>query len=166
MKLKEFVLFRHAQKASWTQDPDLSKEGHEQAQQLIRWVQDKKLPTPQRLLSSPRKRAQQTFTPLQEALSVPLIIESSLDERLHSETGKIFEARVRQFLTTTLFEQNAETLYLVTHMDWLEVFSWAAPITVDLGSTIYGIPPAQFFHFSVTHGTDEPWVLLNQGAIR
>lgn len=165
MPLKEFVIFRHAQKSSWSNDPDLSQEGHRQALQITNHVSRRHLPTPQQLISSPKKRAQQTLIPLQEQLQIPLLIEPILDERSTNETGQEFENRVKSFLQDALPQKNHSCLYLCTHLDWLEVFSWAAPLVDDISSEILHLPPAHFYHVAISNERNQPWQLLKKGGI-
>jgi broad specificity phosphatase PhoE len=165
MALEKFVLFRHAHKESWSDDPELSEKGHRQAILIAEKVHRNGLPHPGRLLSSPKKRAQQTFVPLEEEFQIPLIIEPQLDERNHHETGKEFETRIKNFLQFQLPHYSEACVYLCTHLDWLEVFSLIAPLKNDIASEILHLPPAHYYYFSITPG-DRPWELIKRGGIK
>jgi phosphohistidine phosphatase SixA len=165
MALQEFVIFRHAQKSGWTADPELSSEGFRQAQLIVETVRKKGLPKPDLLISSPRKRAHQTLQPLHETFQVPLHIHPGLDERNSPETGKDFENRVKLFLETDLLTQNAACLYLCTHLDWLEVFGWAAPLELDIASDILHLPPAHYYHIQIDKVANAPWKIKKRGGI-
>ncbi len=166
MALKEFVLFRHAQKSSWTNDPDLSEEGHRQALLIVELVYQQLLPRPTQLLSSPKKRAQQTLIPTQEELQIPLIIEPTLDERSTLETGRDFETRIKTFVQHALPKKPHSCLFMCTHLDWLEVFSWAAPLSTDISSDILHVPPAHYYHFALSNDENSPWKLIKKGGVQ
>lgn len=165
MALKEIVLFRHAQKGSWTNDPELSEQGHRQALLIVELVHRELLPRPHQLLTSPKKRAQQTLIPLQEEFQIPLIIEPTLDERNSYETGREFEARIKSFVQEEIPQQQSSCLFMCTHLDWLEVFSWAAPLIVDISSDILDIPPAHYYHFELDKDQKNPWKLVKKGGV-
>lgn len=165
MALKEFVLFRHAKKNFDSIDPDLSQDGLKQALRILESVQKNELPTPQFLFTSPKKRAQQTLSILQEELQIPLIIEPALDEQNSEEPSSAFRNRVIQFLTKDLPSKNINFAFLCTHLDWLEMFAAVAPLKVDLSSEIIHIPPAHYYHVSLSREANHPWDLLKKGGI-
>lgn len=166
MKLREIVIFRHAQKASWAADPDLSSEGLRQAREIVHLVQKGTLPKPELLLSSPRRRAQQTLTPVQEHFQIPLLLRPALNERESSENAKRFEDRIKIFLHQELPQERSTCIFLCTHLDWLEVFSWAAPLNEDIGQEIFGMPPAHFYHIELETDPSSPWKILRKGSVQ
>lgn len=164
MKLKEFVIFRHATKQSWTHDPDLSEDGCQQALSILEKVRTKRLPQPDLLITSPKKRAQQTLLPVHNELNIPILEDFLLDERNHSETGLDFESRVKKYLQVDLFNYDAEILFLCTHLDWLEVFGWSAPLNLDITGEILHAPPASFYHITLDDDQDNFWRVFNKGS--
>lgn len=78
-------------------------------------------PVPSKLWSSPKKRAQETLTPLAKHLNQALKIDSALDERQNAETSVQFRTRVRNLLEQLEKQCSfADVVYLCTHADWLE----------------------------------------------
>lgn len=165
MALKEFVLFRHAKKNFDSHDPDLSPDGFKQAQKIVEKVLNKELPTPQVLFTSPKKRAQQTLSFLQEELQIPLLIDPALDERTSNEKSLDFKNRINQFLSKELPYKNVSYAFLCTHLDWLETFAELSPLNIDISSEILHVPPAHFYHVSLNHEMRFPWELIKKGVI-
>lgn len=165
MALKEFVLFRHAKKNFDSIDPDLSRDGFEQAARILEAVQKNKLPLPQVLLTSPKKRAQQTLSYLQEELQIPLFIETALDERGPEESSSQFHRRVTEFLSKELPYKNVQFAFLCTHLDWLEAFALIAPLKIDISSEIIHIPPAQYYHVAISNDQKQAWEIVKKGGI-
>lgn len=166
MALKEIVLFRHAKKATNSADPDLSQEGLKQAQSLVAIVKKNSLPLPQQLLSSPRRRAQQTLMQLQEEFQIPLVLEPALDERSPHETRMAFKSRINHFLFKDLPSKSKECVFLCTHLDWFEIFAEISPLDIDITSDILHLPPASYYHIAV-HPQDPslPWTLVQKGQV-
>ena len=165
MTLKEFVVFRHAQKSSWIADPDLSEEGHQQAQLLVDLVRLKMLPTPDLLLCSPKKRSQQTFLPLHQELQIPIEIDPILDERGNAEKGLHFENRIKNYLDLTLPQKPHNCVFICTHLDWMEIFGLMAPIDVDITSEVIHMPPAFYYHFSLVADPQGLWKLIRKSKV-
>lgn len=163
--MKEIVIFRHAQKDSWQANPTLSDYGQKQAQNLVTLVNTSQLPAPSLLISSPKKRAQQTFIPLQEKFQIPLVLDPALDERSNHETGREFEARIKQFIHYDLVQNAVPCMFLCTHLDWLEIFAWTAPLQDDLMSEVLHLPPAHYYYFQIEETPSAPWVLHKKGGV-
>ena len=166
MPIKNIILFRHAQKSFWSQDPDLSSQGHQQAKNIIELVQSNKLPIPSELLCSPKKRALQTFLPFKSAYQIQLNIETSLDERGSHESQQQFESRIKNFVHFDLPQKTATCLFLCTHLDWFEVFSIVAPLIVDLSQEVLQLQPASYYHFQIETNQTQPWSLFQKGEIQ
>src|SRR3954466_14660365 len=82
------VLFRHAERAnSGVENPPLSSRGEEQSLQLIKLVEENKIESPQKLISSPKLRARQTFLPLAKKRAIDILTWDDLDERSSSENS-------------------------------------------------------------------------------
>jgi len=165
MAQKEIVLFRHAKKEFQSSDPDLSPEGVKQAQMIVQIVQKHKLPQPQHLISSPRRRAQQTLVHLQEEFQIPLIVDPALDERTTHETRLEFKTRINHFLFKDLPLKSFSCAFLCTHLDWIEMFAEISPLNVDISSDILHIPPAYYYHMSISHDDAKEWTLIQKGQI-
>jgi broad specificity phosphatase PhoE len=113
------LMFRHAEREnSGTSNPPLSTRGLLQAQKLVQEIEQGLRPRPNKLFSSPKLRAQQTFQQIESFLKMPLLIQPDLDERQNFESFTLFQRRIQKFLHS-LESQNG-TIYFVSHMDWLE----------------------------------------------
>lgn len=130
----KLVLLRHATRSALdfemgpAGESPLSTIGLAQAEDLLNHVHPKgPLPAPTRLFASPKLRARQTLTPLSRESGLSLDIEPRLDERSSDESARDFHARVvdlfedlRTQAATTNDEASNETVYLCSHLDWLE----------------------------------------------
>lgn len=114
---------RHAHRDTSEREADngLSEKGHKQALLLGKhWeklLQGKSFV----LLSSPKKRCQETLAPLAEALSSSVKICPELDEQSSSEGEVKFNKRIREFLSSwdhSDSESHATTV-ACSHGDWL-----------------------------------------------
>lgn len=156
-------LFRHAEKQSdWTYDPVLSPYGEKQALKLSQNVQSNLLPRPDQLYVSPKKRAQATFAPLSKDLKIPLAVQLALDEKHKGEDSGSFRLRVQNYLKG-FNKTTSETVYLCTHMDWLEEALSLIPCDTDLSqlSDFYWAPAA-YLHFEIRN----IWHLQSWGHIK
>ncbi len=165
MTNKEIILFRHAKKNFDSADPELSAEGIKQAESLVQIVQQNKLPHPQKLISSPKRRAQQTFIHLHEALQIPLVVESALDECGPKETRQDFKQRINHFLFKDLPRKSSSCLFLCTHLDWIEVFAELSDLDINVTSELLLLPPAAFYHLSFNSEGPQEWSLIQKGQI-
>lgn len=165
MAIQEFVIFRHAHKADWSADPELSPDGHRQAQLIAKLVRSNILPTPDLLLCSPKKRSEQTFTPMRDDLNIPLIIDPALDERGNAEKGRLFENRVKRVIEVELPARPQSCVFLCTHLDWLEIFGWMAPIDTDITAEVIHMPPANFYHIGISTDPNALWRLIRKGKV-
>lgn len=130
---KEIFVFRHAEKDySAEADPPLSIRGLKQAEKLAKAVEEGQIPRPQKLWSSPKRRALQSFLPLSELLGLEITVDPMLDQRIYSESGRDFGQRVRSFIDQKLTLQNEFPLFICTHSDWIENLGWAAPLKGNL----------------------------------
>lgn len=159
------LLFRHAEKDNFAaSDPSLSSRGFKQAIKIGDLIRLGTLPQPQRLLSSPKLRARQTFEKANEILgkdNLETQVLNELNERQASETMEQFERRVKQALHK--IETLSGTIFLVTHLDWIEEALVRIHSNVDLLSPQYQYwPPAQYMEFEIEDGL---WNLINFKAI-
>lgn len=152
------LLFRHAEKENMAaSDPNLSARGHRQALKIADMIHLGTLPQAQRVLCSPKLRARQTFEKVQSESQ----IFPELNERQAYETMEQFERRVKQALHK--IETLSGTVYLVTHLDWIEEALVRIHSDVDLLAPQYQYwPPAQYMEFEVHDGM---WSLKNFKSI-
>jgi phosphohistidine phosphatase SixA len=141
--MTELYIFRHAERLSqWTKDPKLSPRGMEQAKNLAQWVKESKLPTPQRIVSSPRVRAQQSFTPLSDFLNLKMEVSNLLQDQMENESRQVFIKRIETFLSQT--SQKSGVTFAVSHLDWIEL---AIPYLDAKNLPTSGWMPLQFQSF-------------------
>jgi broad specificity phosphatase PhoE len=155
------VLFRHGDKNYHSADPDLSSLGHRQAALILQQVQENKLPVPQALFVSPKKRTQQTMQPLSEHLKIPLKLAPELLERQASESFSQFSARVQKWIQ--FCEKSNTSFYFCSHMDWIDEFLTHAACDQDLQSPLFqSWAPAAHMVFQIQDGL---WHLEKFGQI-
>ena len=95
----KFVLFRHAHKGnSPFDDPELSKQGYDQAANLLQLINENVIPKPSQLLVSPKRRTSQTFYAISKEFNIPKKIQNGLDQRGENETQAKFRHRISEFL--------------------------------------------------------------------
>jgi broad specificity phosphatase PhoE len=161
------VILRHATRSpSGMGDSPLNSVGLLQARKLATECLSPlgPLPTPTHLWASPKKRAQQTLTPLSETSGVALKTESRLDERHQSESMQDFTQRIRAVLAEVgqLSPAPETCVYLCTHLDWLEE---AMPlIDSDMTENEMAMPfsTAEFRIFRLGSQDDQPGSMLWQ----
>lgn len=156
-----FVLFRHGDKNFHSADPDLSSLGHRQASLILEYVQTEKLPVPQAIFVSPKKRTQQTMKPLSENLKIPMKLAPELLERQSSENFPQFSARVQKWIQ--FCEKSQQSFYFCSHLDWIDEFLTHVPCDQDLQSPLFqSWSPASHMIFHVQDGL---WHLEKFGQI-
>lgn len=115
----KLLIFRHAEREKLgTTNPPLTRKGRAQADSLASLIATHQIAMPTRLISSPLLRAQMTFTPAAEKLQLPLKIEQELNERQAAENASTFNLRVKSYLDKLARLQG--TVFICTHLDWLE----------------------------------------------
>jgi phosphohistidine phosphatase SixA len=144
----KFVIFRHGDKQSdFHRDSPLSPQGLEQAKNIARLVQSKKLPIPNKLFASTKLRTLQTLTPLAELCRLKVQSTPLLDLRSGTETSKDFRLRVQEFLVSFQLEPTP-CLFICTHQDWVEEFLSVIESSSDLLAQKYtNWPPGQYMYF-------------------
>ena len=119
----KWVIFRHGEKQMQGFDPELTPRGHIQAKAIAEKVNSGKLPKPNALYVSTKRRTSQTFEPLALQCRLKTQIKAELTERVHGETPEKFRFRIQEFLVKLLLlHQDNEVIYLCTHYDWVEEF--------------------------------------------
>ncbi|MCC7441095.1 MAG: histidine phosphatase family protein [Bdellovibrionales bacterium] len=120
---KVLVLVRHAHRdtADVNQDNGLSSKGRDQAERLMDTFR-KRFPDARNvaLLSSPKKRCQETFNSIARGSASKVSVDPRLDEGASAESNQMFESRVQAFLDWWRHE-GPETLIACSHGDWIPV---------------------------------------------
>ncbi len=120
----KIYIFRHAQKEfSFSNDPELSAEGHSQASQLLTQILNKNLPTPTELWASPKKRAHSTLSPLAKHLCLSIKTSKALNEHQSRESTQDFHSRIEEVLhsvsTPAKTDSPDQIIFMCSHYDWL-----------------------------------------------
>ncbi|MCE3009356.1 MAG: histidine phosphatase family protein [Proteobacteria bacterium] len=159
----ELILLRHAEKQSgFQEDPPLTERGLRQAQMLSELVEQTQLPQPSRLLSSPKKRAQQTLETLARQKALALQIVSDLQERRDNENRDEFRSRVQRFLRE--LSKGSGITYVCSHVDWVFEALRLIPCDVDLQTLPYQSWPTG--HFMVLEWDHGLWKFIKQGDLQ
>lgn len=154
----KLVLFRHGEKAfDGSNNPPLSLHGLEQGAHIFSMVNSQALPTPAEIWVSPRLRTQQTMQFLAKKTSLTPVIKEDLDEKLPGETAFHFRDRIgkviRDIRERSTDSHAAQSLFLCSHLDWIEEFLIQAPSDTDLSSPVYHHwGSAQFMIFDIQDG--------------
>lgn len=117
----QLILLRHGDRSPGFNDVSLSDKGHQQALALSNDLKLTQQPNPSidRILCSPKRRAQETVGPLSKALNVHVEIWPLLDQMKNIETPRDFFQRV-QFVLDQLPTLNASNILICSHSDWLQ----------------------------------------------
>lgn len=163
----DIVLFRHAQKGLLPfDDPHLSPEGFQQADNIATLVEQKKLPIPTELWVSEKIRTHQTFAVLGKNLAIPLNQKPELNLRNEFENQKSFFLKVKkliqQICVSSQKDSNSACLFLCTHYDWIEEALHIIPSDVDLSTFEFSLwGPAHHVHFKIKNGI---WMVSRKGS--
>lgn len=157
------VFIRHATRDSHgLGDSSLNLTGRAQAEDLSEAIKTKRiLPSPVGLYVSPKKRAQETLTPVSEHLGLKLNIDIRLDERKNSESPFDFEQRIFDFIVEVTKTPHS-VVWICSHLDWLEAAMLLLPS--DLSDLEQSAPwqTASYRVFSIEDGL---WKFKGGGAI-
>ena len=138
-----WVIFRHGEKQMQGFDPELTPKGHAQAKNILEKVKTGKLPKPNVLYVSTKRRTAQTLDPLAAQFRMKTQIKAELTERVPGETAEKFRFRIQEFLVKLLLlHQDNEVVYLCTHFDWIEEFMSVVESDSDL---------SKFSNFGAAH---------------
>lgn len=118
--MKQLILMRHAHRDTSHRESDngLSEKGLKQATLLGKHWEKLLSGKPFALLSSPKKRCQETLAPLADALGAKVKISALLDEQASTEGDVKFNRRIRDFLTAWDESENLITI-ACSHGDWI-----------------------------------------------
>lgn len=142
-----WIIFRHGEKQIQGFDPELTPKGLTQAKSILEKVKTGKLPKPNALYVSTKKRTAQTLEPVASQFKMKTQIKAELTERVPGETAEKFRFRIQEFLVKLLLlHQDNEVLYLCTHIDWIEEFMSVIESDSDL-SRYANFSPAQYIMF-------------------
>ncbi len=142
-----WVIFRHGEKQIQGFDPELTPRGHTQAKAIAEKVKAGKLPKPNVLYVSTKRRTAQTLEPTASQQRMKTQIKAELTERVPGETPEKFRFRIQEFLVKLLLlHQDNEVIYLCTHYDWVEEFLTVIESDSDL-SRYANFGAAQYIWF-------------------
>jgi broad specificity phosphatase PhoE len=119
---KTLVLIRHAHRNidDRTKDNGLSERGVDQVKKLVKFYKNRFEGAKATIFSSPKKRCQETITPLAKEAGVKFTIDDRLDEHAGNENTALFMARMEEFLDVWKYEGPALTI-LCSHGDWIPI---------------------------------------------
>lgn len=162
----QICLFRHGDRENRLilnkSEPELTKRGFAQAQNLVSLVQQNKLPQPQKIFVSPRIRTQQTFKPTSIAYDIEMQISPELDERSSEESAVEFRQRVKKFVH--FLEKQNVTCFVCTHFDWVEEVASVLNFSDQFHPGDWmGWAPGQFQLFDVQ---DNIWHPIQKGVLQ
>lgn len=162
----KILFIRHATRSlHGLGDVSLNSQGQQQAEYLAKMVAEGLLPTPSLLLTSPKKRARETFESLSMFSQVPVTVDERLDERRQNESGRDFEARVRSFLDDltpegTMPRKHEGCVMICSHLDWLELALVLLPSTLSETEMTASWSNAEYRIFRYNDGL---WNLIGNG---
>lgn len=150
--MMRIVLFRHAEKQNNTGgNPPLSERGRKQALSLVQDIEKGELPRPNKVLSSPKLRTQQTMQPITDFYNLDLQMDPLLDERNSGESIETFHKRIQKALHS--YEKLSGVLYLATHFDWIEEALPKLHCDTDMSQARFSSwSPAQHIEFEIHDG--------------
>ncbi|TVQ80473.1 MAG: hypothetical protein EA369_02390 [Bradymonadales bacterium] len=118
---KHLILLRHAHRdvSDRRLDNGLSERGIKQAHRVAQILSERvrALGLPITILTSPKLRCQETVQELGERLSIPVIIDQSLDERSESEDSDTFNQRLESWIDK--LKSSQEIVVAASHGDIL-----------------------------------------------
>ncbi len=119
---KTLVLIRHAHRDidNRLKDNGLSARGFDQVKKLVKFYINRFEGAKPILYSSPKKRCQETITPIAKEAAVKYTIDERLDEHAGNENTALFMARMEEFLDVWKYEGPALTV-LCSHGDWIPI---------------------------------------------
>lgn len=159
--LMRILLFRHCEKDQARSDGGLSARGLRQAEKLSADVASSYKPQPQKIIASPRLRAQQSFSPLALVMNQELITWTEMDERLASEDYDLFKKRIQKALKN--LEQLSGCVYVCSHLDWIEEALLMINSDTDLNQAQFQMwSPGTYIDFEVHDGL---WMLKHFGGL-
>jgi phosphohistidine phosphatase SixA len=151
----KIYIFRHAQKEfSFSNDPELSAEGHSQASQLLTQILNKSLPAPTQLWASPKKRTHSTLSPLSKHLGLSIKTSNALNEHQSRESTQDFHRRIEEVLhsVTTPAKPDSpdQIIFMCSHYDWLLEAMNLIESNIDLSQSKFADwEPCQYVGFEV-----------------
>lgn len=155
-------IFRHGRRQTFAENPNLNEEGQRQAQDLLLSVSEKKIPKPTEILTSPLRRAVQTFDLLAESLDLPLTQWSSLRQRTSNESAQAFTERVEEAIHI-LSQKIGQTVFICSHHDWIEECMIRIPSSMPSEKLTDGWCPGHYKFFNIKNGL---WELEGSGELK
>ena len=137
-------LVRHGTRNFTLGDVPLNEEGLSEAKVL---AENSRYSKVQRLLSSPKKRAQMTLQPLAEKYQLEIQCFEDLDQMKNHEGEKEFLSRVRNFLTRIEEGEFGSQTMICSHSDWLAAAAQVIPTdSLDLKYKMFQCAEVLEFH--------------------
>ncbi|MEN3271521.1 MAG: hypothetical protein V7636_282 [Actinomycetota bacterium] len=132
----ELLIIRHGlpvriDDAGGPADPELSKEGHEQARRLADWLRHETITA---IVTSPMRRARQTAVPLAEAFGLAPVVD---DELAEFDRGQHFYVPIEELKAAR--DPRYEALMRGEHLDSeVDPFTFRDVVTVAVERVIEG----------------------------
>lgn len=133
LKPVKIVLLRHGSRNYGIGDGPLNEDGLQEAKHL---ASEGALMDVRKILSSPKRRAQMTVTPLSEKLQLAVELAPWLDQRHSHENPREFRSRVQAGLLK--LEELARSFSVVlacSHSDWLALAIELIPSDIPMPET-------------------------------
>lgn len=156
----KITLLRHGNRdLTMSSDGGLNRAGNDLAAGLPSKIEPNgNLPKPTQLISSPKKRAQETLLPMSKALELPLLTEEDLDERRTNESSVEFRSRVKNYLELLPNKyKSSDVVCLCTHSDWLDDAMIVLPSDIPQPIAESGFACGEYRSFEFKDGL---WVYL------
>jgi broad specificity phosphatase PhoE len=122
MSTKTLVLIRHAHRNTDepSRDNGLSDKGHDQVRKMVEFARHRLGDRNALLLTSPKKRCQETIGPIALEFGALVVIDPRLSEYAPGETAAAYHARIDQFID--YWKRDCpETTVVSSHGDWLPI---------------------------------------------
>ncbi len=113
------VIVRHAHRDTSERRADngLSEKGRGQARELAEEYRSGDLPGSKIFWTSPKKRCQETLSPIAEVAGLKIRVIPELDEQRENENTREFLERIEKLLKSASAQN--ETIYLCSHGDFI-----------------------------------------------
>ena len=119
---KTLILVRHAHRNvdDPAKDNGLSDKGVEQVKKLIKFARFRLEGASPIILTSPKKRCQETIGPVAKDLGLKVMIDERLGEHRPGESPALYSARMDEFLHFWKYD-GPETMIVCSHGDWIPI---------------------------------------------
>ena len=120
--MKRLILIRHAHRNTDepTRDNGLSDKGFDQVKKLVKFARERLAGSNPAFFCSPKKRCQETLSPLAKELGGKMLIEERLTEHGVGESMPLYLARIEEFLDFWKYD-GPDTSVICSHGDWIPI---------------------------------------------